>query len=128
MRSLPTLSLRASTSRAACLGLALTLAALSPGCWATPLSRSHNDPFASPYPDEIAPPTITAQEEACARDPINSCRQLECVQQADCAEGMVCRDSLCVKPAASTLPDRPAPKLGDDQQAPYPAQANFPPR
>ncbi len=65
------------------------------GCVTTPLSRSYDDPYNAPLPNEEAPPSIRPDEEACLRE--GMCEEL-CTEDRDCNDGQICYKSKCVDP------------------------------
>lgn len=65
-------------------------------CTTTPLSRSYDDPYNSPLPNETAPPSLSSQQEQCTRDPIG-CEAYTsmCQKDKDCEKDEVCSRNVC---------------------------------
>lgn len=85
----------------ALLALALLMALALPGCiLPVPLSRSYDDPYNAPLPDEPAPPSMRPDEEECVRTHAG-CRDL-CKSDRDCDDAQICYESRCV--SAPTAP------------------------
>lgn len=77
-------------------------------CVATPLSRSYDDPYNAPLPNEPAPPTLNAAQSNCIRDSL-SC-DVACVKDKDCKEDEACHRGTCIIDEV--------PQLGEPQQSP----------
>lgn len=80
--------------------LVLCSAALT-GCWSVPLSRSYDDPYNTPLPNETAPPSIQGTpSETCTRNPL-SCGPHNtltnaCAKDKDCKEDETCYKGTCM--------------------------------
>lgn len=74
----------------------------------TPLSRSYDDPYNSPTPDEVGPSSTRPDEEECIRT--NSCAGL-CKSDRDCEDDEFCYQSQCVSKNIK-LEEDPPPSLG----------------
>ena len=71
------------------------------GCWSVPLSRSYDDPYNAPLPNETAPPSVQGTpSEACTRDPFSCGPQNSvhnaCVKDKDCEEDEICYKGTCM--------------------------------
>lgn len=73
---------------------ALTLTLVCVSCVTVPLSRSYDDPYNTPLPNETAPPSVQGQQEQCTRDPL-SC-EVDCVKDKDCQEDEICYKGTCI--------------------------------
>ncbi len=75
------------------LGLALAFAT---SCSApSPLSRSYDDPWNTPLPNEVAPTSYTPAEEDCIRTNSAGCDGL-CASDSDCDEDDACFEGRCI--------------------------------
>jgi len=74
----------------------LTALACVTGCTLpTPLSRSYDDPYNAPLPNEPPPPSLSKHEEECIRT--NNCKSV-CVSDEDCEGEDICYKSQCIPP------------------------------
>ena len=74
----------------------LALVIFATGCTLpTPLSRSYDDPYNAPLPNETTPPSLSEREEDCIRT--NNCRAV-CVSDEDCEGEKICYKSQCIDP------------------------------
>ncbi len=74
--------------------LAGAMVLLCTGCFATPLSRSYDDAYNAPLPNEVPPPTLNQPQIDCSRNP-HDC-DLNCVEDKDCKDGEICYQNVCM--------------------------------